>query len=179
MLACGEDLGMLPDSVPEVLGKLEILSLEIQRMPKQCNMAFALPQDAPYLSVCSTSTHDMTPIRAWWLEDRQLTQKYYNEVLNLEGEAPEQCEPWIAEKIICQHVASNAMWVILPWQDWMAMNGDLRREDPWSERINVPSDPQHFWSYRMHMNLEDLLKAKAFNEKIMKINNNRKSTRYD
>lgn len=179
MLACGEDLGMLPDSVPEVLGKLEILSLEIQRMPKQSHITFALPQDAPYLSVCSTSTHDMTPIRAWWLEDRQLTQKYYNEVLKLEGEAPEQCEPWIAEKIVRQHVASNAMWVILPWQDWMAMDGDLRREDPWSERINVPSDPQHFWSYRMHMNLEDLLKAKAFNEKIMKINNNRKSTRYD
>jgi 4-alpha-glucanotransferase len=173
MLACGEDLGMLPDSVPEVMQKLEILSLEIQRMPKQSNKIFALPQDAPYLSVCSTSTHDMTPIRAWWLEHRQLTQQYYNEVLGLEGEAPEQCEPWIAEQIIRQHVASNAMWVILPWQDWMAMDGDLRQEDPWSERINIPSDPQHFWSYRMHMNLEDLLKATSFNEKIKKINNNR------
>ena len=30
MLVCGEDLGMVPDSVPEVMNALEILSLEIQ-----------------------------------------------------------------------------------------------------------------------------------------------------
>lgn len=34
MLTCGEDLGMIPDSVPETMHELQILSLEIQRMPK-------------------------------------------------------------------------------------------------------------------------------------------------
>lgn len=34
MLACGEDLGMIPACVPEVMRELRILSLEIQRMPK-------------------------------------------------------------------------------------------------------------------------------------------------
>ena len=34
MLVCGEDLGMIPHCVPEVMKTLQILSLEIQRMPK-------------------------------------------------------------------------------------------------------------------------------------------------
>ena len=34
MLVCGEDLGMVPHCVPEVMDQLGILSLEIQRMPK-------------------------------------------------------------------------------------------------------------------------------------------------
>src|SRR5690606_25888415 len=34
MLICGEDLGMVPHCVPEVMQQLGILSLEIQRMPK-------------------------------------------------------------------------------------------------------------------------------------------------
>ena len=34
MLSCGEDLGMIPTCVPDVMRQLKILSLEIQRMPK-------------------------------------------------------------------------------------------------------------------------------------------------
>ena len=34
MLVCGEDLGMVPECVPWVMNQLQILSLEIQRMPK-------------------------------------------------------------------------------------------------------------------------------------------------
>ena len=68
MLCCGEDLGMVPTCVPEVMSQLEILSLEIQRMPKDPTRAFAHPADAPYLSVCTIGTHDMNPMRAWWEE---------------------------------------------------------------------------------------------------------------
>lgn len=166
MLVCGEDLGMLPDSVADVMHSLEILSLEIQRMPKRNDVEFAHPNHAPYLSVCSTSTHDMSPIRAWWEEDKHATQRFYQHLLGIHNDAPAHCEPEIASMIINQHLFSPAMWVILPWQDWMAIDGTLRKEDPCSERINVPSNAKHFWSYRMHMNLEDLLKAKALNEKI-------------
>jgi 4-alpha-glucanotransferase len=35
MLICGEDLGMVPHCVPDVMEQLGILSLEIQRMPKK------------------------------------------------------------------------------------------------------------------------------------------------
>lgn len=169
MLACGEDLGMVPDSVPEVMKELEIISLEIQRMPKKANTEFAMPADAPYLSVCTTSTHDMNPIRAWWEEDPALTQRFYNRALGIEGPAPETCLPWVAEKIIDQHLHSTAMLVILPWQDWMAIDKNLRHKNPNAERINIPADPRNFWCYRMHLTLEQLLSERKFNAKIRKM----------
>ena len=166
MLVCGEDLGMVPDSVPEVLHELEILSLEIQRMPKKLHHAFAMPADAPYQSVCTTSTHDMNPLRAWWLEDKYNTQRFYNQALGIEGVAPDHCEPWIAEKIINQHLESHAMFVILPWQDWMAIDEQYAHPDPTAERINVPDNPDNFWCYRMHISLEELLQLNSLNERI-------------
>lgn len=169
MLVCGEDLGMVPDSVPDVMNSLEILSLEIQRMPKKANAEFAMPKDAPYRSVCTTSTHDMNPIRAWWEEDRAITQKFYNKGLEMPGNAPEKCEQWIAERIVVQHLESTAMWVILPWQDWMAIEPSLCLEHPFAERINVPSDPRNFWCYRMHISLEKLLKEEKFNVKLKEL----------
>ena len=166
MLVCGEDLGMVPDSVPDVMNELEIISLEIQRMPKKPNTEFAMPSEAPYRSVCTTSTHDMNPIRAWWEEDPVLTQRFYNRALAMQGPAPATCESWIAERIIEQHLQSQAMLIILPWQDWMALDLTLCLEHPFAERINVPSNPRNFWCYRMHMTLEQLLKEKEFNSKI-------------
>lgn len=166
MLVCGEDLGMVPDSVPDVMNALEILSLEIQRMPKKSNTEFAMPADAPYLSVCTTSTHDMNPLRAWWEEDKNITQRFYNKALAIPGMAPEKCEQWIAEKIVEQHLQSKAMWVILPWQDWIATEARLWLKHPVAERINVPSNPRNFWCYRIHIPLEKLLKDDKFNRKI-------------
>ena len=44
MLVCGEDLGMVPDCVPSVMQELQMLSLEIQRMPKDgCHIIRSVP----------------------------------------------------------------------------------------------------------------------------------------
>ena len=166
MMVCGEDLGMVPDSVEEVMNALEILSLDIQRMPKKANMLFSLPSHAPYRSVCTTSTHDMSPLRAWWLEDSEVTQRYYNEIICVEGEAPPTCEDWIVAKIIEQHLRAIALWVILPLQDWMALDASICNPNPEMERINVPSNPHNFWCYRMHITLDQLLHAETLNKRI-------------
>jgi len=127
MLACGEDLGMIPDSVPETMRALQILSLEIQRMPKSLGEVFADPARYPYFSVCTTSTHDMNPLRAWWEENRELSERFYREVLGMEGDAPRTCEPWICRRIVDMHLRSPAMLAILPLQDWLATDAALRR----------------------------------------------------
>nr|MBE6191808.1 4-alpha-glucanotransferase [Rikenellaceae bacterium] len=166
MLVCGEDLGMIPHCVPAVMGGEQILSLEIQRMPKDPTVEFAATEHYPYLSVCTTSTHDMNPVRAWWEEDREVTQRFYNQVLGAWGDAPWFCEPWICELIVAKHLESPAMLTIFPWQDWVAMDGTLRRENPQEERINVPANSRHYWRYRMHMTLEELLAAEHLNGMI-------------
>jgi 4-alpha-glucanotransferase len=166
MLICGEDLGMVPHCVPEVMEQLGILSLEIQRMPKKAGTEFFHPKDAPYLSVVTPSTHDMSTIRGWWEEGKAKTQRFYNQVLGHYGEAPFYCEAWINKEIVLQHLHSPAMWCVFQLQDLLGINETLRRVVPNDERINVPADPNHYWKYRMHLTLEELIKAKAFNEEV-------------
>ncbi|MBS1513253.1 MAG: 4-alpha-glucanotransferase [Bacteroidetes bacterium] len=166
MLICGEDLGMVPHCVPDVMKRLGILSLEIQRMPKKENAAFFHPNDAPYMSVVTPSTHDMSTIRGWWQEDREKTQRFYNTIMGRYGEAPYFCEPWVNKEIVLEHLYSPAMWSIFQLQDMLGISETIRRQNPEEERINVPANPNHYWRYRMHLTLEDLLKADAFNEEL-------------
>lgn len=166
MMACGEDLGMVPDSVPSVMNNLQILSLRIERMPHSGDSLFADLQSLPYLSVCTTSTHDMSPIRLWWREDRKLTEYYYERVLNHRGMAPEECGPELSLEIIERHLKSSSMLVILPLQEWLSIDEDLLNPDLEAEQINIPADPDHYWRYRMHISLDDLLIMSDFNNRI-------------
>jgi len=166
MLVCGEDLGMVPACVPDLMRQLGVLSLEIQRMPKDSKTAFFHPADAPYLSVVTPSTHDMSTIRGWWEEDIVKTRRFYNDILGHPGEAPFFCEAIINKEIVIQHLYSPAMWSIFQLQDLMGIDEILRRENPNDERINVPADPQHYWKYRMHISLEQLKNEHKFNKDL-------------
>lgn len=166
MLCCAEDLGMIPACVPDVMERLGILSLEIQRMPKDPGSEFGKIDQYPYLSVCTTSTHDMPGIRQWWESNWQNTQNFYNNIIGNKGEAPYFAEPWICSRIVEMHLESPAMLCILPLQDWLATDGSLRRQDPREEQINIPANPNHYWRYRMHITLEKLCAEKQFNKSI-------------
>ena len=63
------------------------------------------------------------------------------------------------------------MWVILPWQDWMSLSATLRNPDASAERINIPANPEHYWRYRMHISLEELLNETSFNEEVAAMSN--------
>ena len=166
MLCCGEDLGMLPDCVAPVLDQLRVLTLEIQSMPKQNGYEFAHLDANPYRSVATISTHDMSPLRLWWSESPERTQRYYVSMLQKQGRAPEQLPAHLAEEIIGRHLYCPSMLCLLSLQDWLAMDGELRGKNPRDERINVPSDPYNRWKYRMHITIEELLKADKYNNKV-------------
>ncbi len=162
MLTCAEDLGMIPACVPAVMQQLEILSLEIQRMPKDPGSTFGDTWNYPYYSVCTTSTHDMGGIRQWWEEDRDRSRDFYNNVLHEHGAAPYYAEPWVCDRIVDLHLASPSMLCILPLQDWLSIDANLRRENPNDEIINVPANPQHYWRYRMHLTIAELASHTEF-----------------
>ena len=166
MLCCAEDLGMLPDCVPSVLDQLRILTLEIQSMPKQQGFEFAHLDGNPYRSVCTFATHDMPPLRLWWEESPERTQRFYVAMLQKQGRAPEHLPAHLAEEIIARHLYSPSMLCILALQDWLAMDGELRSKHPREERINTPSDPYNRWQYRMHLTLEELIAADRYNQKL-------------
>jgi 4-alpha-glucanotransferase len=166
MLICGEDLGMVPACVPEVMRELGFLGLEIQRMPKIPGREFSRPAEAPYLSVVTPATHDMSTIRGWWTEDRAFTQKFYNSELGFAGAAPAAATPEVVAAVVRQHLASPAMWSLFQMQDLFGTDGDLRNADVDGERINVPAIPNYYWRYRLHLTLEQLQRATAFNNRL-------------
>lgn len=166
MLVCGEDLGMIPGCVKGVMDELRILSLEIQRMPKQYGVEFDNPQHYPYLSVCSISTHDMSTLRGWWHEDLKQTQRYYEQVLHGWGECPKEAPGWICDSIVLNHLLGNSMLCILSFQDWLSIDENVRYSDANAEHINVPANPHHYWRYRMHLTIEELMKCDFLNKRI-------------
>ena len=142
MLACGEDLGMVPDCVPGVMEHETILSLEMTTMDKG--------RPWPYLAVCATSSHDMATLRMQHAE-----------------KSGSDAEPWEVRRILWDHLSSAPMLAIFPLQDWVALDANLRRKDYQNERINEPADPNHHWRYRMHIDGAELAKASKLNVDII------------
>lgn len=169
MLVCAEDLGMVPTCVSWAMQQLRILSLEVQSMPKAANTQFTNLHNVPYRSVCTPSTHDMPTLRQWWDEDTTRAQCYYNAMLYRGGAAPHPLPGWLARDILSHQLDSSSMLCVLSIQDWMAIDEKLRLPDSATERINIPSNPQHYWRYRMHVNLEDLLHNDDFKENISEL----------
>ena len=134
MLACGEDLGMVPDCVPGVMDHEKILSLRMRGMEQK--------GEWKYLSVCATSSHDMETLRMQCDHDP---------------------EPWEVRRMLWEFLASPSMLAIFPLQDWLALDKGLRRPDRNAERINEPADPHHHWRFRLHFDVRDLLHASEMN----------------
>ena len=166
MLVCGEDLGMVPACVKDVMQQLNILSLEVQRMPKDPCDTFVNPSKNPYLSVDTTSTHDTSTIRGWWEENGELTNRFYREMLGHQEGAPYFAEPFVCKEIIEQHLKSSSMWVIIPIQDYIAMDGEFRWDQTQREQINVPANSHHHWCYKMYQSLEELNERDNLNDII-------------
>ena len=134
MLACGEDLGMVPDCVPGVMDHEKILSLKMRGMEQEGGWK--------YLSVCATSSHDMDTLRMQCEQDP---------------------EPWEVNRMLWEFLDSPSMLAIFPLQDWVALDKGLRRADRMAERINQPADPHHHWRFRLHFDVHELLKASDLN----------------
>lgn len=158
LLLCAEDLGMIPASVPAVLDELQVLSLELERMPKTFTpTGWARPEAFPSRSVATTSTHDMPSLRGWWHSlsaDEQA--RYCREELLLPPTAEAPDEATIYRHIIEAHLASPAVAVLLPLADWMSLDSRLWLTTPEAEQINRPEDPHHYWSYRFPRSLKAL-----------------------
>jgi 4-alpha-glucanotransferase len=166
MLVCAEDLGLLPACVEPVLDNLRILTLEVQDLPKQYGIEFAHIDSYPFRSVATFATHDMSPMRLWWEESAGRTQRYFTTMLQKQGRAPEKLTTVLAEEIIGRHLYGPSMLCVLLLQDWLSMDGMLRRKNVREERINIPNDSYNHWCYRMHVTIEQLIASTTFNRKL-------------
>jgi 4-alpha-glucanotransferase len=167
MLVCGEDLGMVPKSVPAVLNNLHLLRLVVQRMPSKSSEDFAPIESAPYMSVCTPGSHDMSVLRSWWKEDAKVTRLFWKEVLGESGEPPAECDTALVSRIIDMHLHSPSMLAIVQLQDWLDLDETtMYKGNSDDERINIPAIMPYYWCYRMHLSVAELKSNDAFSIKL-------------
>ena len=167
MLVCGEDLGMVPDCVVRVMNDLKINCLRIQRLTDNPQTLFYHPADYQYLTVSAPSGHDMSTIRGWWEEDRTKTQYFWEHLLGRSGAAPFSCPPEVVKTIFDMHLFGPAMLACFPIQDILALKQKyIENRDPKIEQINDPSDPIHYWKYRCHVDMDDIIADTELNNQL-------------
>lgn len=158
MLACGEDLGLIPSCVHPVMQELGLIGLRIQRMPSEPDLEFGIPSQYSYMTVCAPSCHDCSTMRAWWEEDEERRFRFYKNMVGSNDEPPSQCTPEVANFIIQQHLLAPSMWAIFPLQDLLALKEEYTKRPANEETINDPTNPKHYWRYRVHVTMESLLR---------------------
>ncbi|GMN64331.1 hypothetical protein TIFTF001_033402 [Ficus carica] len=158
MLACGEDLGLIPSCVHPVMQELGLIGLRIQRMPSEPGLEFGIPSQYSYMTVCAPSCHDCSTLRAWWEEDEERRQRYFKTVVGSDMLPPSTCVPDVAYFVIKQHFEAPSMWAIFPLQDLLALKDKYTTRPATEETINDPTNPKHYWRYRVHVTLEYLIK---------------------
>ncbi|XP_074306803.1 4-alpha-glucanotransferase DPE2 [Silene latifolia] len=166
MLACGEDLGLIPSCVHPVMQELGLIGLRIQRMPNESDLEFGIPSQYGYMTVCAPSCHDCSTLRAWWEEDEDRRRRFFKTVVGSNKLPPSQCLPEIAHFILRQHFEAPSMWAIFPLQDLLALKEDYTDRPAKEETINDPTNPKHYWRYRAHVTLESLLKDQELKDAI-------------
>ncbi|XP_011079098.1 4-alpha-glucanotransferase DPE2 [Sesamum indicum] len=160
MLACGEDLGLIPSCVHPVMQELGLIGLRIQRMPSEPGVEFGIPSQYSYMTVCAPSCHDCSTLRAWWEEDEDRRRRFFQTVVGSDLLPPDRCTPEIVEFVLRQHVEAPSMWAIFPLQDLLALKDKYTTRPAAEETINDPTNPKHYWRYRVHVTLESLLEDK-------------------
>ena len=163
MFVCGEDLGLIPSCVHPIMAELGIIGLRIQRMPSEQGMEFGDPERYEYMTVASPSSHDTSNFRAWYLEDEARRRNYCSTMLGISEDIP-QCTPDTVRRVIKQHLDSPSILAIFSLQDIIGMSKSLPQRDPDEETINIPSNPEHYWRYRMHITIEDLAKDEELHQ---------------
>jgi 4-alpha-glucanotransferase len=62
----------------------------------------------------------------------------------------------VLEHILQQHMDSPSLLAIFPLQDLLPLSHRLPDVAAQKQQVNDPTNPQHYWRYRLHVTLEDV-----------------------
>ncbi len=180
MLACAEDLGTIPETVPEVLGKLEILGLKVVRWERKWNengQPFRDLADYPQLSVATTSVHDSSTMRGWWENEggaRGFLDKWNPDPSDGVAEDirsnPTAYTPRAASFALKTIAAAKSSLLVIPFQDLLALSQYYAPRNSDDERINIPGSVTAFnWTWRIPAEISNFLGDRELISKIKEI----------
>ncbi|MEE1181996.1 MAG: 4-alpha-glucanotransferase, partial [Treponema sp.] len=174
MIPCAEDLGVNLAVMPEVLKKLDILSLKVIRWtrewekPGQPYIPFA---DYPELSVATTSVHDSSTLRQWWNQEKDSVWAFLNSLqADNKPDGNSAFIPEIAEFIMRAFAKCKSSLLINPLQDYLFLEHSFYLENENDERINIPGSVNDFnWTYRIPVTISEMAENKGLLNKIKTI----------
>ena len=185
MVPCAEDLGVNLQVMPEVLQKLNILSLKVIRWNRYWDRGGQPYQpfsEYPEMSVATTSVHDSPTLRQWWNNEKDSVRAYLSQWTSEKSSSPSLIEnpftftegdafnPEIARFCLESAAHCNSAWYINPLQDYLYLDATYYLEKEDDERINVPGSVNQFnWTYRIPASVEDLIKNEELISKIKSV----------
>lgn len=183
MLACAEDLGTIPQSVPEVLNKFNILGLKVIRWERKWTepgSPFKNFQEYPQLSVATSSVHDSSTIREWWEKEnggadfiQNFSGLFPKEILE-DDSSKTTFTPRIAQHLLSVLAKTSSKLFVLPIQDFLYLSQEFYSKETVNERINVPGTVSDFnWTYRLPVLCEALVEHKKLTNSIKTVLNER------
>ena len=174
MIPCAEDLGVNLPVMPEVLKKLDILSLKVIRWTRQWDkpgQPYIPFTDYPELSVATTSVHDSSTLRQWWNQEKDSVWAFINSVeCENKPDGNSAFTPEIAEFILRSLASCKSALLINPLQDYLFLEHSFYLENEDDERINIPGSVNTFnWTYRIPVTIEEMSRNKGLLNKIKTI----------
>jgi 4-alpha-glucanotransferase len=159
MLPCAEDLGDVPDCVPDVLEKLKILGLRVVRWTRrweQEGQPYVPFYEYPELSVCTPAVHDSSTVREWW--EREAGQDDFAAFIGCPA-LPKTYNPGTARLILRSVARAASRFRVFQIQDLLHLSNAWYAEDPASERVNIPGTANTFnWTYRLPAPVAEIAK---------------------
>jgi 4-alpha-glucanotransferase len=170
MLPCAEDLGAVPDCVPQVLAKLKILGLRVVRWFREWDkeeQPYVPFEEYPELSVCTPAVHDSSTVREWW--EKEADQEGFCNFIGVPF-LPKIYNPGTARIILHAAASAASRFRVFQIQDLLHLSPRWYAEDPASERINVPGTANEFnWTYRIPAAIEALEQDRAFVQAVKEL----------
>jgi 4-alpha-glucanotransferase len=170
MLPCAEDLGAVPDCVPLVLSRLNILGLRVIRWFRSWDkegQPYIPFEDYPELSVCTPSVHDSSTLREWW--DTEADQGHFASFIGVPS-LPKVYNPGTAKVILKNAATAASRFRVFPIQDLLHLSLKWYAADPAQERINIPGTSNEFnWTYRLPASIDEIRKDKELIQSVKEL----------
>ena len=159
MLPCAEDLGAVPECVPQVLSRLKILGLRVVRWFRLWDkegQPYIPFEEYPELSVCTPAVHDSSTVRDWW--DSEADQGVFAGFIG-KPSLPKKYNPGTAKVFLKHTAAAASRFRVFQIQDLLHLSKKWYAADPASERVNVPGTANEFnWTYRIPAPISEIRK---------------------
>ena len=171
MLACAEDLGVIPDCVPTTLEDLGILGLRLPRWERPDGVAFRPINRFPEPTVCAPSVHDTTTLRQWWEDEVPDNERpAVLKALGIRRALPRVYDSATAWRFIEAMLKTSSRICMFQIQDLFAVDEMFRLPAAADERVNVPGTFNDFnWTYRIPETLELLAGRSATSDRLREL----------